>query len=198
MLQMTRNLFTRESKICILYLNVWLFLLISCGQWNKKFWDFVVWMQWKCSQVAADIATSLNHTKKIAWEFQVQIAIFAEKVERAARWRQCWPCPLIWPDSYINWAPGSLASTGICSREDPLWKALCISGDCPYKFGALHPSVIYVHYTAHQAFWTPEIHKYDHKQVCHHLSSQAFSPPSIPPNRQCPNRKGVFFIMGFP
>ena len=43
----------------------------------------------ECSQVGADLATSLNHTKKNAQQFQVQIAIFAEKVERAARRRQC-------------------------------------------------------------------------------------------------------------
>ena len=136
-LQMTRNLFKGNLNYTF---HIW---MLNCFYWfhvdnrTKTFETLLC----ECNRVQSSRSRHSNqfesHQKNCLTIPSAEI--FAEKVERAARWRPCWPCPLIWPDSYINWAPGSLASTGICSREDPLWKALCISGDCPYKFGALHP-----------------------------------------------------------
>ena len=152
----------------------------------------------ECSQAGADIATSLNHTKKMPNNSRCRLKFLQRK------WKEQQDDDRADLALSYDRIPTSTGHRAVWHLQVfALGKILCEKrfvylGIAHISLEPSTPTVIYVHYTAHQAFWTPEIHKYDHKQVCHHLSSQAFSPPSIPPNRQCPNRKGVFFIMGFP
>ena len=107
----------------------------------------------ECSQAGADIATSLNHTKKkLSNNSKCRLKILQRK------WKEQQDDDRADPALSYDRIPTSTGHWAVWHLQVfALWKALCekrfvFLGIAHISLEPPTPSVIYVHYTAHQAF----------------------------------------------